>query len=115
MLRHAGKSDRTGALRAALEAARQRFREKWGIATEASVRVWSCPARRCPCLQAADYFLWALQRLYERGEERYVGVLWPRFRLVVDMDDTRSASYGAYYTQKRPLKAAALKGRDKGI
>ena len=31
----------------------------------------------CPGLQAADYFLWALQRLYERREERYVTLLWP--------------------------------------
>ena len=69
-------------------------------------------AHRCACLQAADYFLWALQRLYERGEDRYLGVLWDRFRLVVDIDDTRGTEYGAYYTQKRPLNAAALKWRE---
>ena len=59
-------------------------------------------------LQAADYFLWALQRLYERHEDRYVEYLWPRFRLVMDIDDTRETPYGVYYTEKRPLTAAAL-------
>lgn len=106
-----GKSDRTKALRAALETASRRFEEKRGVATNATLRVWACPSHRCACLQAADYFLWALQRLYERGEERYLGLLWDRFRLVIDMDDRREAGYGTYYTQKRPLNAAALEWR----
>lgn len=59
-------------------------------------------------MQAVDYFLWALQRLYERHEERYVEYLWPKFRLVQDVDDTRVAKYGVYYTKKKPLTAAAL-------
>jgi hypothetical protein len=28
---------------------------------------------------------------------------------VVDVDDTREAEYGTYYTKQKPLKAAALK------
>ena len=107
-----GKSDRTQALRATLEAAKERFFEKWGITGSAPIRIWTCRAHRCACLQAVDYFLWALQRLYERGEDRYLGVLWDRFRLVVDMDDKRKADYGAYYNQRRPLNAAALKWRE---
>ena len=103
-----GKSDRTAALRQALDSARVRFQEKHSINTQAPVQVWPCPSSRCGCLQAADYFLWALQRLYEKREERYLGVLWPRFRLVVDVDDTRATQYGVYYTQKRPLSLAAL-------
>jgi len=110
-----GKSDRTEALRSALEAARRRFEEKWSRTNDAPVQVWSCPSHRCGCLQATDYFLWALQRLFERGEERYVSVLWPRFRLVVDVDDRRVSGAGVYYTQKRPLSAAALGERGEGI
>jgi len=49
-----------------------------------------------------------LQRLYERREERYVEFLWPAFRLVHDLDDTRQARYGVYYAQKKPLTTAAL-------
>ena len=103
-----GKSDRTEALRLALDVARKRFAEEVGLEATARVRVWPCPSKRCGCLQAVDYFLWALQRLYERGEERYLNALWPRFRLVIDIDDPRNPRTGVYYSQKRPLSLAAL-------
>lgn len=47
----------------------------------------------------------------EAGKERYVEYLWSGFRLVQDIDDTRKAGYGAYYTQRKPLNAAALAWR----
>ena len=62
-------------------------------------------------LQAVDYFIWALQRLYERGEDRYLTYLWQAFGLVHDIDDTTKTDYGVYYTQNRPLTVAALRGR----
>lgn len=106
-----GSSDRTAALQAALQAARQRFFEKWGIDSHSPIQVTPIASQADPCLQAVDYFLWALQRLYEHGEERYLAYLWPSFRLVQDIDDQRSARYGVYYTQKKPLTKAALAGR----
>lgn len=62
-------------------------------------------------LQAVDYFLWALQRLYERGENRYLVYLWEAFGLVHDIDDTRKTKHGVYYTQNKPLTAETLKSR----
>lgn len=62
-----------------------------------------------------DYLLWALQRLYERGEDRYVELMWPAFRLVHDIDDTRETKYGEYYTEKNPLTLEVLKQRKPGI
>jgi len=106
-----GKSDRTAALQSALETARQRFRERWAITSAAAINVIASTPPQEPGLQAADYFLWALQRLYERGEDRYVAYLWRQFHLVQDVDDTRQARYGLYYTQKKPLTAAALADR----
>ncbi len=103
-----GKSDRTAALRAALETARRRFSEQWGISSDASVHVIASTPPECAGLQAVDYLLWALQRLYERREDRYVELLWPAFRLVHDLDDTRQARYGIYYSQKKPLTLAAI-------
>lgn len=105
-----GRKDRTQALRTALEAARKRFENKWGYVTTADVEVRSDAPQIHGGLQAVDYFLWALQRLYERGEDRYIGLLWPRVRLVRDIDDTRRAEYGAYYNKKTPLDAALLNG-----
>ena len=49
-----------------------------------------------------------MQRLYEHHEDRYVTLLWDSFSLVHDLDDTRRAQYGEYYTKKRPLTRAAL-------
>lgn len=103
-----GRSDRTAALRQALRAARQTFAQKWQIASDAPLRVIPSTPAASPGLQAADYYLWALQRLYERREERFLTLLWPSFSLVRDLDDTREAQYGTYYTQKRPLTLAAL-------
>lgn len=104
-----GKSDRTAAFQSALEVARQHFAEKWGILSSAPIKVVACHSRDIAGLQATDYFLWALQRFYERGEDRFLGYLWPSFRLVRDLDDTRQNRYGEYYTQKKPLTLAAIK------
>lgn len=102
-----GKADRTEALAAALDAARKKFTEKWGIESTAPMIVRPCSSSDEAGLQAADYFLWALQRFYERSEDRFLNLLWPAFRLVHD-DDNRRKKYGEYYTQKKPLTLAAL-------
>ena len=106
-----GHSDRTEALRKALQQARQRFCERWGIASNAPFRVILSSPSEHGGLQAVDYFLWALQRLYERGEDRYVRYLWDALRLVQDIDDRRESRYGIYYSRKRPLTAESLSGR----
>ncbi len=106
-----GNRDRTNSLMRALESARITFEAKFGIQGQALIEVSSGTPRKCPPLQAADYFLWALQRLYERGEDRYVEFLWPKFKLVIEMDDTRRRGYGEYYDVKRPLNRAALRDR----
>lgn len=89
------------ALRDALEQARQKF-------SKPQIHVIASMPVHYPGLQVADYFLWALQRFYERREDRFVELLWPSFRLVHDIDDTRVTKYGTYYTQKKPLTIAAL-------
>ena len=103
-----GKSDRTTALEQALETARRRFAAQWNIVSTAPIHVIPSTPPESAGLQVADYFLWALQRLYERREGRFVELLWSAFRLVHDVDDTREAQYGVYYTQKKPLTIAAL-------
>jgi hypothetical protein len=68
-----------------------------------------------PSLQAADYFLWALQRLYEKREARFWEFVWSKVSLVHDIDDTRNHEYGEYYSQKSPLTLEALEKRSPGI
>ena len=102
------KQDRTEALRTALKTAQERFAQQWRISTSPDITVIPKSSHENGGFQAADYFLWSLQRFYERKEDRYLDLLWRSFRLVHDLDDTRETPYGVYYTQKKPLILAAL-------
>ena len=109
------KQDRTEALRAALKIAQERFAQQWGIATSPDIVVIPKSSQENSGFQAADYCLGSLQRFYERKEDRYLDLLWKSFRLVHDLDDTRTTPYGVYYTQKKPLTLAALENDLPGI
>jgi hypothetical protein len=110
-----GAKDRTAALKAALETARNNFRHSWGIQPTGPIDVCPMLARQSAGLQAVDYFLWALQRLYERGEARYWEFVWSAVSLVHDVDDIGQHDYGEYYTQKNPLTAAIGQQKKPGI
>ena len=102
-----GKSDRTHALKKALEAARNDFRKRWEITSAAPIEIVPSNPSEVVCLQAVDYFLWALQRFYEKGEDRFLNLIWPQTKLVIDCDDLREKNYGVYYTQSKPLTLEA--------
>jgi hypothetical protein len=103
-----GNSDRTRALQQALETARRKHCETNGIVPSAPIRVRAaCPKDRVE-LQTVDYFLWAVQRAYEKGEDRYVQLLWPQIHCVWDCDDTRQDKAGVRYTREKPLNAASI-------
>ena len=105
------KSDNAAALRQLLETAYNSLDTQRNVGDATNVH--AATPKEYAGLQAADYFVWALQRLYERGEERYLAYLWEAFRLVHDIDDTREVGYGVFYTQNTPLTAAALRWRQK--
>ena len=54
-------------------------------------------------LQITDYYLWAVQRLFERGEDRFFKLLAPGYRLTMDLDDRRKAPEGEWYSAGNPL------------
>lgn len=110
-----GTSDRTAALKKALENARNNFRAKWGVAGNAPIEVLGSTPAIDACLQAADYLSWALQRLYERQEDRYWDFIWPKVSLVYDIDDVQRNDYGEYYSQRMPLSLAEVRKRVPGI
>lgn len=97
-----GSSDRTQALRSALQTARSRFARKWHITTEAPIDVIAASPRSATCLQAVDYFLWTLQRRFERHEPRFLDLLWSRVGLVISVDSGEKA-YGTYYSREHPI------------
>ncbi|MBA3485509.1 MAG: DUF3800 domain-containing protein [Pirellulales bacterium] len=109
-----GSKPRTEALDAALTHARRNFRFKSPDSAQPPIEIAPSSPRRTICLQAVDYFLWALQRLYERGEDRFWEYVTSKVSLVHDVDDTRTKEYGAYYTRDNPLTAEKRK-KEPGI
>jgi hypothetical protein len=110
-----GKQDRTNSLKEALEKARKRYEDQWQKTNHSIINVLpDIPSNAIP-LQIVDYFLWSLQRFYERKEDRFLELLWPQFKMVHDLDDTRKARYGCFYDKKRPLTRAAFDDNLPGI
>lgn len=104
-----GNRARTEALQTAIEQARHNLRASWGIEASSPIEIMAAKPADAGGLQAVDYMLWALQRLYERGEERYWEFVAAKASLVHDVDDTRVNGYGVYYTKKIPLRKESLK------
>ncbi len=104
-----GRSDRNKALSAAIEQARRDFEQDFGVVSHATVEIIPSIPKDCAGLQAVDYFLWALQRFYERGEDRYLNLVWPKTVVVHDMDDTREAAHGVFYTKTKLLTLESRK------
>ncbi len=98
-----GPKDRTAAVRGALDIAAQRFTQKWGIAVTTQIQLSASTPAETTCLQAVDYWLWALQRYYVHGERRFVDLLWSQAGLIHAVDETDAAPYGVYYSKKKPL------------
>ena len=65
-----------------------------------------------PCLQVADYCLWALQRCYEKIEPRFLHKIWEKVSLIHDVDDPSGKEYGKYFSRKaKPPDLNAIKDR----
>ncbi len=110
-----GNRERSAEFKAALTQARDSFVRERQLDTQSSLEVIPSRPEKEAGLQAVDYFLWALQRVYERpgeaGADRFLNALWDagKVSMVWDLDDHRRAEYGVYYTRKKPLRAAALR------
>jgi len=107
-----GHKDRNAALTAALEHAEQDFERKFGFRRGGKWAITVCNPVTTICLQAVDYFLWAVQRFYEvrrhpqtdeelPREDRFLKMLWPQIVEIHDLDFGRST--GTYFNAQRPL------------
>jgi len=97
-----GTRDRKEALTAAIGRAEENFAARWGSRNFGPCDVVTAYPHESGGLQAADYFLWALQRLYERREDRYFAPLAKHYRIIMDLDDTR---------EKRTVSGTATRTR----
>jgi hypothetical protein len=100
-----GSSTRHATLTMALDKATRRFIRRYHdkqIETKVVFNIQT-PIEE-PLLNVADYFCWAIQRVFERGEIRFYEFLIDKISLVIDLYD-REKWEGArnYYTKKNPL------------
>jgi len=98
-----GKSDRQEALIAALRRAKEKFRKKWNANADLPLSIRASVPSSDAGLQIIDYYLWALQRLIERDEDRYFASVANQFSLIMDVDDQRAKAYGRWYTANDPI------------
>jgi hypothetical protein len=98
-----GNKARTQAFRSAIEKAEARFESQYGIRRSAEVAIIASTPPQKAGLQAVDYFLWALQRYYERDEPRYVELIWDKVVEIEDLDRIEGGRKGVVYNKKRPL------------
>jgi len=104
-----GNKPRTHVIEAALTELEEAFERDFGLAPHAGGTVKSTFPWNSTGLQACDYFLWALQRFYERGEERFLTAMWPQFAEVIDLDlparkeRGKAARTGVVFNEKHPL------------
>lgn len=106
---------RNQALRTAIEQAEADFELSFGF--KRAEKPWEITVSdpgQAVCLQAVDYFLWALQRFYEVRrvtkpdgtvqeirEDRFLNMLWPQVGEVHDLDF--GGFPGVFYNKNRPL------------
>lgn len=109
-----GKSKRNKTLLGVLDKAVSNFEKTYQKSVKASHKVASNFPSEEPCLQIIDYFLWALQRLYERYEDRYFNYVKEKFVRVIDLDDKRFNDYGVYYNKQNELTVNKIKDSSKG-
>lgn len=101
-----GKSTKNTNLDLALRKAIQRYHkasnQNKDVKTEVIFNV-NYPTKD-PLLNIADYFCWAVQRVFEKGEIRYYNFLKEKISLVIDLyDTTKYEKWQNYYTPKNPL------------
>ena len=100
---------RRRALENAIKKAKINFEKKTGICFDSETVIFSAYPSQYAGLQVIDYYLWALRRMFERGEDRFFRLLAPAYRLVMDLDDTRNKPYGQWYSDANPLELEKIK------
>lgn len=117
-----GNSTRNEALTSALAAAEKDFEQKFGF-RRSQADAWTITVLKSTehaCLQAVDYFLWALQRFYEVKfnpdtkeklldkstgqvihEDRFLKSIWPQVGEIHDLHF--GPNYGTFYNAQKPL------------
>lgn len=118
-----GQSDRNEALRTAIDHAERDFAAKFGF-NRGGKDAWNIRVstpKSDACLQAADYFLWAVQRFYEpredgqtgvsKRDERFLNLVGPQIGEIHDLHF--GPVHGTFFNRQQPLTLAVRFGEHK--
>jgi hypothetical protein len=109
-----GKSDRNKALQQAIEDSEKDFESKFGFGRNADWHINISDPNTTVCLQAVDYFLWTVQRFYERKESRFLDMMWPQIGEIHDLDHGKPG--GVYFKGfDRPTIETAFPRKHEGL
>ncbi len=95
----------------ALERARDRFVKKWGDRSRGEVRIFLQQPNQLAALQAVDYCLWAIHRVYNHRDFRYYNFLRDKMSLVHDLSHGKEY-YGTYYNRENPITKERFGGEE---
>lgn len=115
-----GHKPRTHAFREAINTQDAAIEDTLGFKRPTPTEVVCGFPREHAGLQAVDYYLWALQRFYERGESRHLEFVWPQTLEILDLDaiaeKRRSKPPAAYrvYDKQHPLTTESRAGIENG-
>ena len=104
-----GNSTRNTALQSSIDKAKANFQAKYNKTINKPVKIIPAYPNEYIGLQIIDYYLWAVQRLYEKGEDRFFQLLANDFRLIMDLDDIRNKDYGEWYSDQNKLDLKKIK------
>jgi hypothetical protein len=111
-----GHKPRTKAFADAIEHEYLAQESAFGIQRPRPLAVVGMFPKAHPGLQAVDYYLWALQRFYERGETRYLDFIWPQTLEIMDLDATLAKEHGrskdefVVFNKENPLTLGSRAG-----
>jgi hypothetical protein len=106
-----GKSDRKEALRSVIHRV-VRFAEDIDDPMYIDrVQIDAAFPKDAAGLQVADYYLWAIQRMFRkaRGERRYYESVSTAYRMIWDIDDRRNKDDGEVYDANNPFSLEKIK------
>jgi len=86
----------------AIENAKTRFAEKWDLDLRNNVRIFMQNPKQMDGLQAIDYVLWSIHRVYHHNQFRYYDYLGDKIKLVHDLSCGKEY-YGSYFNSKNKL------------
>ncbi len=104
-----GKSRREAALHQAIANAKQDFSARRKRAPDVPTVIHSAYPSEHAGLQVIDYYLWALQRIYEMQEERFFAAVADGYQLILDMDYPQRQPAGAWYNRHHRLTLEKIK------